>query len=63
MKSIILFITFLTLNLFICSYCFPTDILNTQQLIKGGNANSFNKNYGKSVIENINNFGSDLLNN
>lgn len=34
-----------------------TDVLNSQQLIKGGNANSFNRNYGRSVIENVNNFG------
>jgi len=34
-----------------------TDILNTQQLIKGGNANSFDRNHGHSLIENATGLG------
>ncbi|MCT2543401.1 hypothetical protein [Streptomyces atratus] len=33
------------------------DVFSTEQLIKGGNADSFNKNYGKSITENVNHFG------
>jgi hypothetical protein len=37
------------------------NINQQSQSIVGGNSNSFNRNVGKSVVQNINNFGSFLF--
>ncbi|MFI5987540.1 hypothetical protein ACIBEA_42595 [Streptomyces sp. NPDC051555] len=39
------------------SAALAADIADDQQLPSGASANYFNKDYGKSVIENVNNFG------